>query len=275
MDIKLKERENGLSEHNPIVSRDEWVAARKQLWLKEKELTRMNDALRSRRRKLPWVKIDKEYVFDGTNGKISLAELFQGKSQLIVQHFMFGPGWKEGCVGCSFTADHVDGALQHLVQHDVAFVAVSRAPIAEIEAFKKRMGWQFNWVSSYENEFNFDYHVSFTEEDKALGIGYYNYDSRIFQGEELSGHSVFYKDTDGNIFHTYSTYSRGGEQLLGTYIYLDWTPKGRNEAGAEKNLTDWVRHHDKYDVDGFVDRTGRFQQKNNSGSCCSEEGHQS
>lgn len=275
MDVKIKQNGNVVGTHNPVVSRDEWIEARKQLWVKEKELTRLGDRLAQKRRELPWVRIDKEYIFDGSNGKITLADLFNGKSQLIVQHFMFGPGWKEGCVGCSFTADHVDGALQHLVQHDVSFVAISRAPIEEIEVFKKRMGWQFNWVSSFANEFNYDYHVSFTKDDQALGIAYYNYDSRVFQGEELSGHSVFYKDENGEIFHTYSTYSRGGEQLLGTYIYLDWTPKGRNEHGEGNDLTDWVRHHDKYDADGYVDRTGRFREKNSSNSCCSSEGHQS
>jgi len=272
MEISSKQNGNGTSQHNPVVSRDEWLAARKELWIKEKELTRMNDALRAKRGRLPWVKIDKEYIFDAPDGKRSLAELFQGKSQLIVQHFMFGPGWKEGCVGCSFTADHVDGALKHLVHHDVSFVAISRAPIEEIETFKKRMNWHFTWVSSFHTDFNYDYNVSFTKEDQDLGIAYYNYNSRVFEGEELSGHTVFYMNEHGEIFHTYSTYSRGGEQLLGTYIYLDWTPKGRNETGPGQNLTDWVRHHDKYEAEGFVDHTGRFREKTNSASCCSSEG---
>jgi len=275
MDIQFKENGSIVSKRNPIVSRDQWVSARKQLLQKEKELTRLNDELRAKRQELPWVKIDKEYLFDGPGGKVSLIDLFEGRSQLIVQHFMLGPGWKEGCVGCSFTADHVEGALQHLEHHDVSFVAISRAPIEEIEAFKNRMGWNFKWVSSFENEFNYDYHVSFTKDDEAIGVVYYNYDTSIFAGEELSGHSVFYKDNHGDIFHTYSAYGRGAEQLLGTYIYLDMTPKGRNETGPGNNLTDWVRHHDKYEVEGFVDKTGRFRQKNDSGSCCGPEGHKS
>jgi predicted dithiol-disulfide oxidoreductase (DUF899 family) len=275
MEIKFKENGSILSKHNPVVSRDEWIVARKQLLVKEKELTRLNDQLSAKRRELPWVKVDKTYIFDGPDGRVSFADLFEGRRQLIVQHFMMGPGWKEGCVGCSFTADHVAGALQHLQHHDVSFVAISRAPIAEIEAFKKRMGWKFRWVSSFESDFNYDYHVSFTRDDKAIGLVYYNYDTNVFAIEEASGNSVFYKDEKGDIFHTYSTYARGGEQQLSTYMLLDLTPGGRNETGAGGNLTDWVRHHDKYDAEGFVDNTGRFKEKNNSDSCCSSEGHQS
>jgi hypothetical protein len=159
MEIKVKENGNILSKQNPIVSRDEWIVARKQLLVKEKELTRLSDQLSAKRRELPWVRVDKTYIFDGPDGRVSLADLFEGRSQLIVQHFMMGPGWKEGCVGCSFTADHVEAALQHLPHHDVSFVAISRAPIAEIESFKKRMGWKFRWVSSFESDFNYDYHL--------------------------------------------------------------------------------------------------------------------
>ncbi|HWF48077.1 MAG TPA: thioredoxin family protein [Bryobacteraceae bacterium] len=241
-----------------VVSTEEWLAARKQLLAKEKEFTRARDALNAERRKLPWVKVDQEYVFDAPEGKKTLAELFEGRSQLIVNHFMMGPGWKEGCVGCSFAADHIQGALVHLEHHDVSYVAVSRAPLAEIEPFKRRMGWKFRWVSSSGSDFNFDYHVSFTPEEIASGRIYYNYDLREARGEEGAGLSVFYKDDSGQIFHTYSSYGRGNEELLGTYVHLDITPKGRNENGPGFNLTDWVRHHDRYDHGGFVDRTGRY-----------------
>jgi predicted dithiol-disulfide oxidoreductase (DUF899 family) len=248
--------ENGKSSR--VVSTDEWLAARKQLLAKEKEFTRARDALNAERRKLPWVKVEKEYVFDTPQGRKPLAELFEGRSQLIVNHFMMGPGWKEGCVGCSFGADHIEGALVHLEHHDVSYVAVSRAPLAEIEPFKRRMGWKFRWVSSFGSDFNFDYHVSFTPEQIVGGRVYYNYDWREFNGDESAGLSVFYKDDAGQIFHTYSSYGRGNEELLGTYVHLDITPKGRNENGPGFNLTDWVRHHDRYDYGGFVDRTGRY-----------------
>lgn len=269
MEIKVKENGNILAKQNPIVSRDEWIVARRELLVKEKELTRLSDQLSAKRRELPWVRVDKAYIFDGPDGQVSLTDLFEGRSQLIVQHFMMGPGWKEGCVGCSFTADHVEAALLHLQHHDVSFVAISRAPIAEIESFKKRMGWKFRWVSSFESDFNYDYHVSFTPDDRAIGLVYYNYDTSIFSIEEASGNSVFYRDEKGDIFHTYSTYARGGEQQVSTYMMLDWTPGGRNETGPGRNLTDWVRHHDKYDAEGFVDNTGRFRQKTDSDSCCS------
>jgi predicted dithiol-disulfide oxidoreductase (DUF899 family) len=241
-----------------VVSRDEWLVARKQLLAKEKELTRARDALNAERRKLPWVRIDKKYVFDTSEGKKTLADFFEGRSQLIVNHFMLGPGWKEGCVGCSFGADHIEGALVHLEHHDVSYVAVSRAPLDEIQAFNKRMGWKFRWVSSFGSDFNFDYHVSFTPRDIANGRVYYNYDWSEPPGEESAGLSVFYKDDSGQVFHTYSSYGRGNEELLGAYVHLDITPKGRNENGPGFNLTDWVRHHDRYDHGGFVDRTGRY-----------------
>jgi predicted dithiol-disulfide oxidoreductase (DUF899 family) len=177
---------------------------------------------------------------------------------LIVKHFMFAPGWKEGCVGCSFEVDHIDGALAHLEHHDVTYVAVSRAPLPEITAFQKRMGWRFKWVSSYGSDFNYDYHVSFTKDEIEKGPVYYNYEMRQFLSEEASGCSVFHKDAAGGIFHTYSAYGRGTEELVATYMYLDLTPKGRNEAGARQDMTDWVRHHDRYDAGGFVDPTGRY-----------------
>lgn len=251
-----------------IVSREEWIEARKQHLVREKELTRLRDHLSSERRELPWVKVDKPYVFHGPDGKGTLADLFDGRSQLVVKHFMLGPGWKEGCVGCSFEVDHIEGALVHLEHHDVTYVAISRAPLAEIEAFKKRMGWRFKWLSSYGNDFNYDYHVSFTPEEIAKGKVYYNYEIRDFQSEELSGLSVFYKDATGDIFHTYSAYACGAEEVLGTYIILGLTPKGRNETGPSFDLTDWVRHHDRYDDDGFVDPTGRYEPTKGSDSCC-------
>ena len=242
-----------------VVSRDEWLAARKALLVKEKDFTRLRDQLSAERRELPWIKVAKTYIFDGPNGRETLADLFGGRSQLIVKHFMLGPEWSEGCVGCSFEVDHVEGALPHLEHHDVTYVVVSRAPPAKIEAFKKRMGWHFKWVSSYGSDFNYDYHVSFTPDEIAKGEAYYNYETRKIGIDELSGRSVFYKDENGDIFHTYSAYARGGESFLGTYAFLDITPKGRNETGPGHNLTDWVRHHDRYDAGGSVDPTGRYQ----------------
>jgi predicted dithiol-disulfide oxidoreductase (DUF899 family) len=250
--------------HNRIVTREEWLDVHKRHLVNEKELTRRRDQLSAARRELPWVRIDKPYVFEGPNGKETLADLFGGRSQLIVKHFMLGPGWKEGCVGCSFHSDHIDGAVPHLAQHDVTLLAVSRAPFAEIEAFKRRMGWRFKWVSSYGSDFNYDFHVSFTQDELAKGEVYYNYELRKLQSEEMSGISVFYKDVAGDIFHTFSSYARGGDILLGTYNYLDLTPKGRNETGPNYNLTDWVRHHDRYGADGFVDPTGRYQSPQGS-----------
>jgi predicted dithiol-disulfide oxidoreductase (DUF899 family) len=234
-------------DHPRIVSRAEWLDARKQLLRKEKELTRLRDRLSAERRELPWVRVEKQYVFDTPSGKRTLAELFDGRSQLLVNHFMLGPGWQQGCVGCSFGADHIDGALVHLEHHDVTVVAVSRAPLPEIEAYKKRMGWRFKWVSSYGSDFNYDYHVSFTQEDLAKGKVYYNYEMTEAAIEELPGLSVFIKDESGDVFHTYSTYARGAEELLGTYMVLDRTPKGRNENGPHHNLMDWVRRHDEYE----------------------------
>ena len=229
-----------------VVSQDEWLIARKQLLVKEKEFTRLRDRLATERRALPWVRVEKSYVFDGPDGKETLADLFGGRSQLIVKHFMFGPDWSEGCVGCSFGQDHVDGILVHLAHRDVSYVAVSRAPLPEIQAFKKRMGWQVKWVSSFGGDFNFDFHVSFRPEEIAKGEAYYNFETSKIGIDELSGNSVFYKDVNGDVFHTYSSYGRGGEDMLGIYRFLDIVPKGRDETGPNHNLTDWVRHHDRY-----------------------------
>jgi predicted dithiol-disulfide oxidoreductase (DUF899 family) len=246
-----------ISDH-PILSREEWVKARKELLEKEKEFTRLRDQLNAESRELPWVRVEKTYVFDGPNGKETLSDLFAGRSQLIVNHFMLAPGWKEGCVGCSFGADHNDGIIVHLEHHDATFVAVSRAARPEIEAFKKRMGWRFKWVSSFGSDFNYDYHVSFTPDEIRKGKVYYNYDVREFQVEELAGTSMFYKDANGDIFHTYSVFARGSEMLGGAYGYLDHLPKGRNETGPNHDLSDWVQHHDKYGDAGLVETTERY-----------------
>jgi len=232
---------------HPTVSREEWIAARKELLNKEKELSHLQDEVSRQRRELPWVKVEKEYIFETPVGRKTLAELFNGNSQLVVYHFMFGPGWKAGCVGCSFFSDHVDGANQHLAHHDVTFTAVSRAPLAEIEAYKRRMGWRFKWVSSSESDFNYDFHVSFRKDAITAGEVYYNYEMYKTTMEDLHGTSVFFKDDRGAVFHTYSAYARGDERGLGTYMFLDLTPKGRNETGPNFNLTDWVQRHDEYD----------------------------
>jgi predicted dithiol-disulfide oxidoreductase (DUF899 family) len=231
---------------HPVVSRDAWLAARKELLSKEKEFTRQRDRLSALRRELPWVKVEKAYVFDGPAGKATLADLFEGRSQLIVYHFMLGLGWKEGCQSCSFLADHFDGATVHLAQRDVTFVAVSRAPLAEIEPFKRRMGWRFKWLSSYGTDFNHDYHVSFTPDELAKGKVYYNYKMDEFPAEEAPGASVFYKDAAGQTFHTYSCYARGLDILVGAYNWLDLAPKGRDEDQLPWTMA-WVRHHDRYE----------------------------
>ncbi len=238
---------------NPkIVSREEWLAARKKLLAREKQLTHESDAVAAERRQLPWVKVEKNYTFDSPQGKKTLADLFGSRSQLIVYHFMFGPEWQEGCPSCSFNMDHTDGALVHLAQRDVSFAAVSRAPIAKIEAFKKRLGWKFHWVSSYGSEFNYDYHASFTPEQIAQGKVEYNYELAQFPSAEAPGFSVFYKDKDGNIFHTYSAYARGTETTVGTYSYLDFVPKGRDEDELPFTMA-WVRHHDRYESGELAD----------------------
>ncbi len=234
-------------ENPKIVSRDEWLVARENYLRKEKEFTRLRDELSSHRRDLPWVKVEKEYVFDAPGGKETLADLFDGRSQLIVYHFMFGPGWEQGCPSCSLVSDHIDGSVVHLANRDVTLIAVSRATLSEIEAFKKRMGWRFKWVSSNESDFNFDYHVSFTKEELAKGKVFYNYKEQQFGVEEGPGLSVFYKDTNGAIFHTYSSYARGLDLLIGAYNYMDLVPKGRDEADLPWTMA-WVRHHDRYNA---------------------------
>jgi len=259
--------------HNRIVSQEEWFTAHAHHLVKEKKLTQLRDQLCAARRALPWVKIEKHYIFDTPNGKQTLADLFAGGSQLIVKHFMLAPGWQEGCVGCSFEADHFDGALVHLEHHDVAFVAISRAPLEEIAAFKKRMGWRFPWVSSYGSEFNSDFQVSFTKDDLAKGPTYYNYRVRERQEEgEGPGFTVFYKDEAGNIYRTFSCYARGVEEFMGTYRMLDLTPTGRNETGPIYAFPDWVRHHDKYEAGGFVDGTGRDVAPQDSACCHQAKG---
>lgn len=232
--------------NNPVVSRDRWVAERKTLLAHEKELTRLTDQIARERRALPWVRIEKNYVFDALEGRRTLAELFEGRRQLLVQHFMFGPGWEQGCPSCSFMADHIDGMNVHLAHRDVTLLVVSRAPLAEIERFRQRMGWQFKWVSSHGSDFNYDFGVSFTPEERAKGEVPYNYGMRPFPSEEAPGVSVFYKDDAGEVFHTYSTYGRGVEVMMGTYNMLDLTPKGRDEHNPVYAM-DWVRHHDRYE----------------------------
>jgi predicted dithiol-disulfide oxidoreductase (DUF899 family) len=227
---------------NPqVVSREEWLKARKAHLKNEKALTRMRDLVSAERRALPWVKVDREYVFDTAEGKRTLSELFGKNSQLIVHHFMWRHDLDMGCVSCSFEADHAEGALVHLENHDVSYVRVSRAPLAKLEAYKKRLGWKAKWVSSYANDFNFDYHVSFTKEDLAKGKVNYNYG--LVEGfDELPGLSVFFKDKDGTVYHTYSSYARGNEEVIGAFIYLDITPKGRNE----REIMEWVKRNDEY-----------------------------
>jgi predicted dithiol-disulfide oxidoreductase (DUF899 family) len=238
-------KQPSLARH-PVVTPDRWIAERKKLLAREKELTHLYDRVAEQRRAMPWVRIDKEYVFDTPVGKRTLADLFEGRSQLMVQHFMLGPGWGEGCPSCSYMADHTDGMQVHLEQRDISFVAVSRAPLAEIERFHQRMGWKFRWVSSNGNDFNYDFHVSFTPEEKEKDEVYYNFGLQEFEGEELPGISVFCKNKKGEIFHTYSAYRRGVEVMMGAYFMMDLTPKGRDEEGLSYGM-EWVRYHDSYE----------------------------
>jgi predicted dithiol-disulfide oxidoreductase (DUF899 family) len=258
-------------EYPRVVSEAEWLSARIALLAKEKELTRARDAVNAERRRLPWVRVEKEYVFDTVSGPRNLAELFDGRSQLIVYHFMWRHDLGEGCVGCSYLCDHIDGANQHLRQHDVSLVAVARAPLATLQAFQQRMGWQFPWVSSYASDFNFDYHVSFRPEELATGEVFYNYRATEASIEELSGFSVFFRNDEGEIFHTYSSYGRGNEEVVGAYMYLDMAPKGRNETGPGFNLGDWVRHHDRYGKSGYVDPAGGFIAQPETHACCASD----
>jgi len=235
-----------------VVSQEEWLAARNQLLLKEKKLTRERDALAAERRALPWVKVEKNYFFDTPSGPKALAELFDGRSQLLIYHLMFAPDWDAACLGCSYVSDHFDGALQHLANRDVTLVAVSRAPIAKLLPFKRRMGWRFKWYSSFGTDFNRDFHVTFTKDEMAASKMYYNYKVQSFPMQEGHGLSAFYKDKRGDIFHTYSTYGRGVEPFITTYDLLDVAPKGRNERDLKPMPMAWVRHHDKYDSDYFA-----------------------
>ncbi len=233
----------GVKDH-PVVSHTEWLAARTAFLAREKAFTRQRDELNRQRRELPWEKVDKQYVFDGPGGKVTLAELFADKSQLIVYHFMFNPEWEDGCPICSFWADHFDSLRHHLKQRDAAFVAISRAPFAKIAQFKQRMGWDFRWVSSFNNDFNYDFFVSFTPEQLASGSVFYNYATMAAGDADREGASVFYKDESGTIFHTYSCYARGIDMINLTYHFLDLTPKGRDENPDFP--VDWVEYHDRY-----------------------------
>jgi predicted dithiol-disulfide oxidoreductase (DUF899 family) len=256
-------------ENKRVVSREEWIKERRAFLAKEKELTRLRDELSRERRELPWVKIEKEYVFDAPEGKVTLAELFDGRSQLFIKHFMMGPDQVTQCVGCSLEVDHIEGVLVHLHNHDITYAVVARARIEEIEAVRKRMGWRFPWVSSYNSDFNYDFNVSFTPEQIAAGRAFYNYGYTNPGLEDLSGDSVFFKDDDGQIFHTYSTFGRGGEEFLGIYRYIDATPKGREEYGPYGSLADWARPRNLYDKGGMVEANGRYHQ-----SSCACSAHQ-
>lgn len=243
---------NTLNPAHNVASREEWIAARKKLLIKEKETTRLLDQLSAERRQLPWVQVSRNYVFDTAEGRKSLADLFAGRSQLVVYHFMFGPDWQEGCPSCSFVSDHIDRALPHLAARDVKVVMISRAPLAKLLAFKQRLGWRFDWVSSHDTSFNHDFQVSFTKEELAGGRVNYNYTKQEFASSEGPGLSVFYKNDAGDIFHTYSTYGRGLDALMSTYTILDMVPKGRDE-GRFSFPMEWIRFHDVYDTNRFVD----------------------
>lgn len=260
-----------LTQHK-TVSHAEWLTARKEFLAKEKEFTRLRDELSRERRALPWEKVEKRYEFDSAKGKVTLADLLAGRGQLVIYHFMLAPGWEEGCKSCSYLADHFDGATIHLANRDTTLVVISHAPLAEIEAFKKRMGWKFQWVSSFGSDFNFDYHVSFKPEDKVIGKIAYNYETADFYNEEMPGVSVFAKDAVGEVFHTYSSYARGLDILVGTYNFLDLVPKGRDEDSLAFSMS-WVRHHDRYAEGYFVDPTATYQPPKTSGGCCAGGSH--
>lgn len=238
------------------VSPDKWLEARRDLLAAEKDLSRRSDQVVQLRRQLPWVKVEKDYVFEGPDGHQKLGDLFGDRHQLLVQHFMLAPGWEEGCKSCSYMADHTDGMVPHLAQRDTTFVAISRAPYAEIVRFKRRMGWKFRWLSSNGSSFNYDFGVSFTPDEAAKGSQAYNYGSSPYGKEELPGVSAFFKEDNGDVFHTYSTYGRGVDVMMGTYRMLDLTAKGRDEDGLAHPMS-WVRHHDRYEP-----------AKAAGGSCC-------
>src|SRR5271156_7192489 len=246
-----------------VVSHSEWLEARTALLAKEKAFTKLRDELSAEQRALPWVRIEKEYIFDSPSGKVTLAQLFNGRSQLFVKHFMMGPGQKNNCVGCAFEVDHLEGLLVHLENHDLTYAAVARAPIAEIEAVRKRMDWKFPWVSSYHSDFNYDLDVSFTSDQIASGRAIYNFGPAPEWAagvEDLSGQSVFFKDDGGNIYLTYASFARGGEEFLGVYRILDVMPKGRQEDGSYRSLADWVRPRNRYDTGGTVEANGRYHE---------------
>lgn len=251
------------SSRHEVVSQEEWIAARRNLLNAEKQLTRQQERIAAARRELPWVKMTKDYVFGTPKGKVRLADLFAGRSQLIIKHNMLNPK-HDVCVGCSFEMDHIESARVHLEHHDVSVVAVSRAPLAQIQAAQQRMGWTIPWVSSYDSGFNYDFHVAFKPEDIACGQVFYNYEVKPIPVEDLSGFSVFYKDENGDIFHTYSAFGRGAENVMTTYVLLEMTPKGRNEP-ERGNMTEWLRPHDRYDVPGHISPIGQFVA---AGSCC-------
>jgi len=240
-----------------IVSEEEWLKARQELLAKEKKLMREHDALAAERRALPWVKVEKNYLFDTPGGQKTLGELFEGRSQLLVYHLMFAPDWEAACLGCSYVSDHFDGAVWHLANRDVTLVAVSRAPLAKFAPFKQRMGWRFKWYSSFGSDFNRDFHVAFTREEMTRGKMFYNYKFQSYPMEEGHGLSAFYQDALGNVFHTYSTYGRGVEAFINTYNLLDLAPKGRDEQDQKPMPMAWVRHHDKYESDYFAGEAAR------------------
>jgi predicted dithiol-disulfide oxidoreductase (DUF899 family) len=234
-----------MTEPHPIVSREQWIAARKQLLVREKELTALREQLSAQRRQLPWVELHKTYRFEGPDGARTLSDLFAGRSQLIVYHFMFRPDWEQGCKNCSFWADSFDGVVAHLAQRDVSFVAISRAPLVKLSAFAQRLGWTFPWLSSSACDFNRDFGVTLEPQELASGTAVYNYAPATGSAEERPGVSVFYRDAAGAVFHTYSCYSRGIDALNTAYGYLDLVPKGRDEAALPYPMA-WVKHRDQY-----------------------------
>ena len=231
--------------NHKVVSKEQWLLARKAHLAREKEFTRQRDQLSKERRELPWVKVDKQYSFEGANGSQSLENLFDGRSQLIIYHFMFGPDWQEGCPSCSFWADNFNGIGVHLNHRDINMIAVSRAPFEKLQTYRERMGWVFPWFSSYGSDFNYDFQASFSPEEMAQDGVFYNYEIRKFPSEETPGISVFYKNEQDEVFHTYSCYSRGLDMLNGAYHHMDLAPKGRDEDDLAYGMA-WLKRHDQY-----------------------------
>ena len=267
MDMTQAKDEAAVLSHK-VVSPEEWLAARRDLLKEEKEESKRRDEFRERQRALPWIKVKKSYVFTTPDGDVSLSDLFGNHSQLFIKHFMMGPHQDWQCPGCTLEVAHVDGLLEYFDHHDMSYVAVARAPIDEIEAVRKKMGWNFQWVSCSKSDFNYDFHVSFRPEEIEAGKAIYNFhefDPKI--SEDLSGNSIFYKDEDGNVFHTYSTFGRGGEQFLGIYSFFDLLPKGREENGPTHSLPDWASFKTQ-DIHN-MDSAG----KSNVGAsgCCAEK----